>query len=97
MTMTPAARTTSRVLAVVVLVLVLLVWLRRDDDRPVDPERPDAQRAIAAAQAVLPGRLVDVRRDADNGKWEVTLHAEGADYEVELAPRDLSLLRIDYD
>jgi uncharacterized membrane protein YkoI len=94
------ATTTIETLAATLLVAVIaavLAWTLRDDDRPVDPARPDARRAIAAAREVVPGRLVDVRRDSDNGKWEVTLRADGRDYEVELAPRDLALLRIDYD
>jgi hypothetical protein len=86
--------------AVVVAVAALaaaLVAFPRDDDRPVDPSRPDARRAVAAAQAIVPGEVRDVRRDSDNGKWEVTLWSAGGEYEVELDPRDLSLLRIDYD
>ena len=69
----------------------------RDDDRPVDPANPAAQRAIAAAHEVVPGELVHVRRDEDNGKWEVTLRLQGDDYEVELDPATMSLLRVDYD
>jgi uncharacterized membrane protein YkoI len=97
---TTTTTTTIKALAAVLLaaaIAVVLAWTLRDDDRPVDPARPDARRAIAAAIQVVPGRLVDVRRDVDNGKWEVTLRADGRDYEVELAPGDLSLLRIDYD
>jgi uncharacterized membrane protein YkoI len=98
MTMTTKTMTmTKAVLLAVAIVAVALALTARDDDRLVDPDRPDARRAIAAAVQVVPGRLVDVRRDSDNGKWEVTLHADGRDYEVELASPDLALLRIDYD
>ena len=69
----------------------------RDEDEPVDPRTPAAQRAVELAREVVAGALVDVRRDSDNGKWEVTLRQDGRDYEVELAARDMSLLRIDYD
>jgi hypothetical protein len=80
------------------LLLVGLLALLRDDDRPVDPTGPQAIRAIEAARAIVPGELVDVSRDIDDAhKWEVTLHAFGNDYEVELEPTTLALLRIDYD
>ena len=69
----------------------------RDEDEPVDPRTPSAQRAIGLAREVVEGRLVDVRRDSDNGKWEVTLRQGDREYEVELSPEDMSLLRIDYD
>jgi uncharacterized membrane protein YkoI len=46
---------------------------------------------------VVDGKLVDVRRDSDNGKWEVTLRQGDREYEVELAAGDMALLRIDYD
>jgi hypothetical protein len=69
----------------------------REDDRPVDPGDPQAQRAIAHAREVVEGKLVDVRRDSDNGKWEVTLRHGDREYEVELAADDMTLLRIDYD
>ena len=66
--------------------------------RSVDPTGPQAIRAIEAARAIVPGELVDVSRDVDDAdKWEVTLHAFGNDYEVELEPTTLALLRIDYD
>jgi uncharacterized membrane protein YkoI len=103
-TMTTAAKPTTttirRAAAALVVIATLAIVLAialRDDDRLVDPRRADARQAIAAAQAVVGGRLVDVRRDVDNGKWEVTLRDEGRDYEVELSPGDLQLLRIDYD
>jgi hypothetical protein len=38
-----------------------------------------------------------VARDRDNGKWEITIVQDGREYEVELTPRDLTLLRVDYD
>jgi hypothetical protein len=69
----------------------------REDDRLVDPDDPQAQRAVALAREVVEGRLVDVRRDEDNGKWEVTLRQGDQEYEVELAADDMTLLRIDYD
>jgi hypothetical protein len=79
------------------LAAIGLAWGLRDDDRLVDPTRPDAQRAIAAAGAVVSGELVDVRIDADQGKWEVTLRrVDGGEHEVELS-QSLELLRIDYD
>ena len=69
----------------------------REDDRPVDPDDPQAQRAVALAREVVEGTLVDVRRDEDNGKWEVTLRQGDREYEVELTADDMTLLRIDYD
>jgi uncharacterized membrane protein YkoI len=83
--------------ATVAAALLLSGCELRDDDRPVDPEDPQAQRAVAIAREVVEGRLVDVRRDADNGKWEVTLRQGDNEYEVELAADDMTLLRIDYD
>ena len=78
-----------------------VIWggasLLRDDDRPVDPDRPDARRAVEAALDVVPGRVVGVARDEDNGKWEITVVQRDREYEVELAPDDLALLRLDYD
>jgi hypothetical protein len=69
----------------------------REDDRPIDRAHPQAQRAVALARDVVEGRVVDVRRDQDNGKWEVTLRQGDREYEVELAAGDMTLLRIDYD
>ena len=87
--------------ALAVLLIAALVWggtvVLRDDDRPVDPRRPDARRAAAAALEVVPGSVRGVARDEDNGKWEITILQEGREYEVELAPGDLTLLRVDYD
>ena len=71
--------------------------LPRDDDVLVDATQPRAREAIAVARDIVPGSLVDVRRDRDNGKWEVTLRQGEREYEVELAPGDLALLRVDYD
>ncbi len=69
----------------------------REDDRPVDPSGAAAQEAIAEATRIVPGRLVGVARDTDNGKWEVTIDQDGREYEVELDPATLTLLRLDYD
>jgi hypothetical protein len=69
----------------------------RDDDRLVDPADPRAQRAVTLAREVVDGEPVDVRRDSDNGKWEVTLRQGDREYEVELTAGDMALLRIDYD
>jgi hypothetical protein len=68
-----------------------------DDDVPVDPATPGAQRAVAEALTVVPGRVVEVARDRDNGKWEVIVAHDGGEYEIELAPGTLELLRLDYD
>ena len=87
----------GRLMACFALALAVSGCELREDDRLVDPARPGAQRAVAVAREVVEGRLVDVRRDVDNGKWEVTLRQGEREYEVELAPRDFALLRIDYD
>ena len=85
-------------LGVAAVLVALLAVLRVDDDKPVDPTGPQARAAIEAARAIVPGELIDVSRDSDDAdKWEVTLRAFGEDYEVELEPRTLALLRIDYD
>ena len=84
-------------LAAVGLAAVALAVAMRDDDRPVAPSDPRARQAIAVAREVVPGRVVGVHRDIDNGKWEVTIRQGETDYEVELDPRDLALLRVDYD
>jgi hypothetical protein len=83
-------------LVVAVAAVVFAAW-PREDDRPVDPSTPAARRAIAAALEVVPGRVLGVARDVDNGKWEVTIAQDAREYEVELAPTDLTLLRLDYD
>ena len=63
-------------LAAAVLVAVFAL-LRADDDVLVDPNAPAAVAAIAAARDVVPGEVVDVRRDSDDAhKWEVTLRRE---------------------
>jgi uncharacterized membrane protein YkoI len=68
-----------------------------EDDEPVDPRSAGARSASAVALEVVPGRVTGVARDRDNGKWEVTIRQDGRDFEVELHPDDLALLRIDYD
>jgi hypothetical protein len=94
-------RAAPAALVALLAVAATTIWVARpellEDDRLVDKSTPAAQRAIAAARDVVAGDVVDVRRDVDNGKWEVTLRRGERDYEVELAPNDLSLLRVDYD
>jgi Peptidase propeptide and YPEB domain len=68
-----------------------------DDDRAVDPHTPAARRAVDVALEVVPGRLVDVARDRDDGNWEVIVQHDGHEFEVELHPGDLTFLGIDYD
>ena len=88
----------AAVLAAVAAAAGLAAWaLPGEDDRPVDAGDPRARQAIAVAREVVPGSVVGVARDRDNGKWEVTMRQGGQDYEVELAPGDLGLLRVDYD
>lgn len=96
--MTMTTRYPVMALLAVALLVAAFALLRADDDVLVDPNEPDAVGAIAAARAVVPGEVVDVRRDSDDAhKWEVTLRREnGSVYEVELAPDTLALLRIDY-
>ena len=74
-------------------------WRSRRRGRTTVSSRaePRAQQAIAVARDIVPGGVVDVRRDRDNGKWEVTIRQGEREYEVELAPGDLALLRVDYD
>lgn len=74
-----------------------ILLIPSEDDEPVDPGAAGARRASSVALEIVPGRVVGVARDRDNGKWEVTVRQRGRDYEVELSPGDLSLLRIDYD
>jgi hypothetical protein len=90
-------RLAALALAAAVAAAVAFVAWPREDDRPVDPSTPAAQRAIATALEVVPGRVLGVFRDTDDGKWEVAIAQEGREYEVELAPGDLGLLRVDYD
>ena len=68
-----------------------------EDDVPVDRDTPDARRAVSAALAVVSGRVVEVARDRDNGKWEVIVEQRDGRYEVELAPGTFELLRLDFD
>jgi uncharacterized membrane protein YkoI len=79
------------------LLLGATLLTREDDDRPVNPTTAAARDAIAEATRIVPGRLVGVARDSDNGKWEVTIAQHGREYEVELDPDTLTLLRLDYD
>ena len=73
------------------------VVLAREDDRPVDPRSPTARAAAATALEVVPGRVLGVATDRDDGNWEVTIAQGAREYEVELAPGGLDLLRLDYD
>jgi Peptidase propeptide and YPEB domain len=68
-----------------------------EDDVPVDRDTPDARRAVSEALTVVSGRVVEVARDRDNGKWEVIVAHDGGEYEIELAPGTFELLRLDYD
>jgi Peptidase propeptide and YPEB domain len=90
-----------RRIAALVLAAGALAWgaiaHTRDDDVPVDPTAPGAQRAVAEALTVVPGRVVEIARDSDNGKWEVIVAHDGGEYEIELAPGTFELLRLDYD
>ena len=90
-----------RRIAGIALLAAALAWggatVLRDDDRPVDPALPEARQAATAALEVVPGRVRGVARDEDNGKWEVTILQGGREYEVELEPESLGLLRLDYD
>ena len=57
--------------------VAVFALVRADDDVLVDPNEPAALAAIAAAREVVPGEVVDVRRDSDDAhKWEVTLRRE---------------------
>jgi hypothetical protein len=76
---------------------LLVVTLPAEDDKPVDSSDPRARQAIEVAREVVPGTVVGVARDADNGKWEVTMRQGGEEFEVELSPGDYGLLRVDYD
>jgi hypothetical protein len=88
-------------LALVAAALAAATWvvvtLTRDDDVPVPLDSPGAQRAAAIASEIVPGRVIEVARDRDNGKWEVIIGVDGREHEVELSPRDFNLLRVDYD
>jgi uncharacterized membrane protein YkoI len=82
--------------AAILLAAVLLAGCG-EDDVPVDRDTPDARRAVTEALAVVSGRVVEVARDRDNGKWEVTAEQRDGRYEVELAPGSFKLLRLDWD
>jgi uncharacterized membrane protein YkoI len=84
-------------LAVVLVAVAAVAAFPREDDVLVDASQPRARQAVAVARDIVPGELVDVRRDRDNGKWEVTIRQGEREYEVELAAGDLALLRVDYD
>ena len=88
-------------LALALIVGFALGWgaatLLRDDDVAVDPDTPGARRAVEVAVEVVPGRVLAVYRDRDNGKWEVHVAQDGGRYEVELDPADFGLIRLDYD
>ena len=98
MGMTMTTRYLVMALLAAALLVAVLALVLADDDVLVDPNEPAALAAIAAARDVVPGEVVDVRRDSDDAhKWEVTLRREnGRVYEVELEPDTLALLRIDY-
>jgi len=84
-------------IAAAAVAALAFVLLPREDDVLVDVTHPRARQAISVAREIVPGSLVDVRRDRDNGKWEITIRQEEREYEVELSPADLALLRVDYD
>jgi hypothetical protein len=93
----PGRRLVLAVVAALLLAALVVAVLPGEDDQRVDPNTPEARRAIAVAQSVVPGRLVEVTRDRDNGKWEIVIDQRDREYEVELNAGDLSLLRLDYD
>jgi hypothetical protein len=93
----PGRRLVWAVVTALLLAALVVAVLPGEDDQPVDPNTPEARRAIAVAQSVVPGRIVEVTRDRDNGKWEIVIEQRDREYEVELDPTDLSLLRVDYD
>ena len=93
----PSRRAVVGVIAAIVLAAGVWAALGgEDDDVPVDPNTPQARAAAVAALDVVPGRVVGVARDRDNGKWEIAVVQEGREYEVELSHPDLKLLRLDY-
>jgi uncharacterized membrane protein YkoI len=95
----PGRRFVALALALTVLIVATwaIVTFTRDDDVPVDPATPEAQRAVTVAREIVSGRVVAVARDRDDGTWEITIAQGGRDYEVELAPGSLNLLGLDYD
>lgn len=76
-------------------------WVDREwfdeDDYSVALSAPGAREAAAVAREVVPGDVVGITRDRDNGKWEVLVDQGGRRYEVELGAEDYGLLRLDYD
>jgi hypothetical protein len=82
---------------VAALVLVLVLVGCGEDDVPVDRSTPGAERAVAEALTVVSGRVIEVARDRDNGKWEVIVEQRDGRYEIELQPGTFELLRLDYD
>jgi uncharacterized membrane protein YkoI len=82
---------------IAVLLVALALAGCGEDDVPVDRDTPDARRAVAEALAVVSGRVVEVARDRDNGKWEVVIEQRDGRYEVELTADTFELLRLDYD
>jgi len=93
----PSRRLVVGLLAALLLAALIVAVVPGEDDYAVDPNTPEARRAVAVAQGVVPGRLVEVTRDRDNGKWEILIAQEGREYEVELEAGALTLLRLDYD
>jgi len=92
----PSRRALLAALATLAIAIAAWSTTGEDDDRPVDPTTPEARRAAAVALGVVPGRVIGVARDEDNGKWEITVRQEGREYEVELSDPSLTLLRLDY-
>jgi uncharacterized membrane protein YkoI len=84
-----------RRLAAVLLLAAVLAGC--EDDVPVEHDAPGARRAVAEALTVVAGRVIEVARDRDNGKWEVIVEQRGRRYEIELEPDTFRLLRLDYD
>jgi hypothetical protein len=82
---------------VAALALALVLAGCSEDDVPVDRDTPGARRAVTEALTVVSGRVIEVARDRDNGKWEVVVEQEGGRYEIELEPSTFELLRLDYD
>jgi peptidase YpeB-like protein len=84
-----------RRMAAVLLLAAVLAGC--EDDVPVDRAEPGARRAAAEALEIVTGRVIEVARDRDNGKWEVIVEQRGRRYEIELEPDTFRLLRLDYD
>ena len=80
------------------LLVPIFALLRRDDDVLVDHTQPGAgPRSTRRATSSRASSSTSAATRDDAHKWEVTLRANGTDYEVELEPSTLALLRIDYD